>query len=438
MFAARAGRQIAAVAVASLCAGCMWFYVQRIVVPHQEREAAQKEQPRGNLSDLYPRWLGSRELLLRGRDPYSVEVTREIQRGYWGRELDPTRAGDPKDQQGFAYPVYVAFLLAPTVRLDFAVVHPLYFWWSTGFTILSVFVWRRALGLVLPLWQMLTAVLLLLGSYPFLEAFSVQQPLLVVALILAGSFLAWRRGWLFLAGALLALATVKPQVALLPVILMLFWVSADWRQRQRWFWGFASVLLVLLGASEYVLPGWIFRFYGALRAYSAYMAGSSFLDWYVSPRWSGFCRVVLVLPIVRVCWKSRRESSDSLACRRALCLALVTAICIAPNFATYNQVLLLPSLFLIWDKREMLRNGTLLARNLTKIIAALVIWPWIACGILVVAKLGFHAEQFVRLAWQLPLYTTLSLPIAILALLLVWPVTVSATKQTLPVREMLA
>ena len=60
-----------------------------------------------DLSDLYPRWLGARELLLHHRDPYSPEVTREIQIGYYGRPLDPSRPQDPRDQQGFAYPAYV-------------------------------------------------------------------------------------------------------------------------------------------------------------------------------------------------------------------------------------------------------------------------------------------------------------------------------------------
>ncbi|MGD1006096.1 MAG: hypothetical protein ABR980_02565, partial [Ignavibacteriaceae bacterium] len=33
-------------------------------------------------SDLYPRWLGSREALLHHRDPYGADVTREIQTGF--------------------------------------------------------------------------------------------------------------------------------------------------------------------------------------------------------------------------------------------------------------------------------------------------------------------------------------------------------------------
>ena len=85
----------------------------------QIADAAAHNRPRGNLSDLYPRWLGARELLRHGRNPYSAEITREIQQGYYGRPLDPSRPDDPKDQQGFAYPVYVVFLLAPTIDLPF-------------------------------------------------------------------------------------------------------------------------------------------------------------------------------------------------------------------------------------------------------------------------------------------------------------------------------
>ena len=69
-------------ALSLLLAGSVWFYVKGVLIPHQVVDAATLQRPRGNLSDLYPRWLGARELLLRHRDPYSAEVTREIQSGY--------------------------------------------------------------------------------------------------------------------------------------------------------------------------------------------------------------------------------------------------------------------------------------------------------------------------------------------------------------------
>ncbi|MGB6330656.1 MAG: hypothetical protein WBF41_02725, partial [Candidatus Sulfotelmatobacter sp.] len=50
--------------LAVVAAASMWFYVNRILVGFQVADAALRERPRGNLSDLYPRWLGARELLL--------------------------------------------------------------------------------------------------------------------------------------------------------------------------------------------------------------------------------------------------------------------------------------------------------------------------------------------------------------------------------------
>src|SRR6478735_3389991 len=127
--------------LALLCAGSMWFYVQEVLIPYQKADAAAHGRPRGNLSDLYPRWLGARELLLRHRNPYSAEVTADIQRGYWGRTLDSNNPNDPKDEMRFAYPLYVVFLLAPTVTLPFETVQRLYLFIAIPLTILSVWLW---------------------------------------------------------------------------------------------------------------------------------------------------------------------------------------------------------------------------------------------------------------------------------------------------------
>src|SRR5207249_6885919 len=48
----------------------MHLYFNNVVIPAQESDALAHDKPRGNNSDLYPRWLGARELLLHNRDPY--------------------------------------------------------------------------------------------------------------------------------------------------------------------------------------------------------------------------------------------------------------------------------------------------------------------------------------------------------------------------------
>ena len=49
-----------AFAASVLLAAGMWLYFERVLVPYQVMEAARHGTPRGNLSDLYPRWLGAR------------------------------------------------------------------------------------------------------------------------------------------------------------------------------------------------------------------------------------------------------------------------------------------------------------------------------------------------------------------------------------------
>ena len=203
--------------LALLSAVSMWFYVQWVLVPYQKADAAAHGRPRGNLSDLYPRWLGTRELLLHHRDPYSSEVTREIQSGYYGRPLDPRRMDDPrfnepKDQQGFAYPLHVIFLLAPTIGLPFPVVQAGFRWLLVILTLASVLLWLRVLR-----WRPSAAttaiiILLTLGSYAVVQGIKLQQLTLVVSALLAGCGAALVAGHFSLAGFLLALATIKPNL----------------------------------------------------------------------------------------------------------------------------------------------------------------------------------------------------------------------------------
>src|ERR1700722_5207817 len=161
--------------VAILAAASMWFYVDRILVGHQRAEAAANDRPRGNLSDLYPRWLGARELLLRRRNPYAEDITLEIQRGYYGRELDPSRPDDPKDRQAFAYPAYVVFLLAPLIGFSFDTVRIFFHWLLVLVTAGTVGLWLRVLRWRFSWVAVAGAVALTLGSFPAVQGIKLQQ-----------------------------------------------------------------------------------------------------------------------------------------------------------------------------------------------------------------------------------------------------------------------
>ena len=59
-------------------------------------------------NDFYSRWVGARALFVQGKNPYSDEVTREIQLGMYGRLARPE-----EDQAAFAYPLFAAYAAAP-------------------------------------------------------------------------------------------------------------------------------------------------------------------------------------------------------------------------------------------------------------------------------------------------------------------------------------
>jgi Glycosyltransferase family 87 len=402
----------------------MWFYVQRVLVPYQRADAAAHGRPRGNLSDLYPRWLGSRELLLHHRDPYSAEVTREIQRGYYGRPLEPERANEPgsdepKDQQGFAYPVYVVFLLAPTIGLPFPEVQAGFRWLLVILTLASVFLWLRVLR-----WRpsaIVTAILIVLtlGSYPVVQGIKLQQLTLVVSALLAGCSAALVAGYFSLAGFLLALATVKPQLALPVAGWLVLWAFSDWRRRQAFIWSFGLTSAIFLTASEYVLPGWMGEFRVAVAAYREYTGGAgSLLDVLATPTLGKILAGAAVVAVIVTGWRVRFASHDSIAFSTMLALVLAVTLVIVPSFAPYNQVLLLPAVFMIVASWRELWGRNRLTRVACGLAVLIVSWPWIAsCGLMLAAL--FLPSSSVQAAWAVPLYTSLGIPLVALGLLAV-------------------
>jgi hypothetical protein len=403
--------------LAVLLAGSMWFYVQHVLIPHQQAESALYGVPRGNLSDLYPRWLGARELLLHGRDPYSAEVTREIQAGYYGRPLDPARPHDPKDEQGFAYPAYIVFLLAPTVTLPFGVVQAGFRWVLVGLTVGSVPLWLRTLRWKVSSETMAIMMLLTLGSFPVLQGIKLQQLSLLVAGLIAISAMRVAEGHLFWAGVLLALATIKPQLALPISAWFLLWALSDWARRRSFWWGFVGGMAALVGGAEYLLPGWIGRFRDAVVAYRRYNQGAdSVLDILITPSWGKALAILIVALLTFMAWRHRREMAGSWAHNQLTVMILVATVVVIPKASPYNQVLLLPGILLLVRQGHELWSKGLGRRAVIAICGLTVLWPWMAAVALLMASAFLPAESIQR-AWALPLYTNMAIPVAVVALL---------------------
>ena len=412
---------VSALALAVVASASTWFYVNQILRAQQIADAAMHSRPRGNLSDLYPRWLGARELLRHGRNPYSAEITREIQEGYYGRPLDAGRSDDPKDQQGFAYPVYVVFLLAPTIDLPFDRVQTAFRWLLVALAAVSILLWLRVLRWRAPVGTVVILIALMLGWWPMVQGIKLQQLSLLVAGLLAACGACLAGGWLACAGGLLALATIKPQLTWPLVVWLLLWAFSDWRSRRRFIFGFGLIMLLLLAEAQYVLPGWIGMFVSAIRQYHAYTQNHSVLVSLFGSVLGRVLEVLSALACAACVWPLRRESASSAAFGRALGLVLALTVVIVPMFAPYNQVLLAPAILaLLWSEnsREPILPAVRIARAVGGI---LLVWPWIATVGLALAYFWLTPTVRERV-WTLPFYSNFMLPVFIfgLALLNTW------------------
>jgi len=379
----------------------MHAYFRTVIIPAQEADAAVHNKPRGNLSDLYPRWLGARELLLHHRDPYSAEVTADIQKGVWGRTLDPKNPNDPQDEMRFAYPLYVVLLLAPTVTLQFESVQRLYFAIAVALSVASVWLWLRTFGHRGLFPQIPAAAMLFLGSYPVVQALFLQQPALVIAGLIAAAFALTANGMFWSAGILLGLTMIKPQSAVPIVGWLLFWALSRWRARKMLFISFVTTVAVMCAGAELLLPGWIWKWREAASSYIGYTAGVPAHVQVIFGNYPGAAvGFVLVLAVGLFCWKTRGDSASSDRFKLAPALILVVNMAVTPIWHEYDHLFLLPAVLLIFHWRNQFHRMNAFACAIVSLSAIVFAWQWI--GALTLTLIAFISPELARSLQILP------------------------------------
>jgi hypothetical protein len=341
--------------------------------------------PGGN--DFYPRWRGTRALVLEGRDPYSEEVTLEIQEAMYGR---PAR--EDEDQVAFAYPLYVSLLILPFSLLPYPVAQA--FWFSTLVlaALASLILMLRAVDWVPSPLQLTGLALWSVLFYPTARSLVLGQLSILVLALLALSLWAMRKGRPYLAGCSLALATIKPQMVFLVVPFLL--LSSVERTRHRTILGFFSAIAALLTIAYAVLPTWGSSFLTGLTSYESYTSiyreGRSplgVLMHYVLP----FELPGLTTPLVAIFLLGCLVCVWIVSLQRpriwwrALTLTIILTLILPAQTGTTNQVLLLvPIVFLLarWRAHRAIRS--LLA-------IVLLIGPWILFVLTFFVRGGEHA-----------------------------------------------
>jgi hypothetical protein len=419
---------VLALALALTGAASMLYYHQALFMPRVVAVRAAEGLGRGYSfgNDFYQVWLTSRQWLRQRRDPYSPEMTREIQTGLYGRPLDPNRPGDPVDRRVFPYPVFADLLFWPAAEFPFETVRVAVVCMLAALTLASVLLWLRALDWRLS-WTWLAVILLLtLCSYPALEALYAAQLGLFVAFLLGSSLFALQRQRFLLAGILMALTTIKPQMTVLAIFYLLLWSAHGWRIRGRFWIGLFSTLTLLVGAALAALPHWIQSWTHTVLAYRHYTRPplvTEVLTAPLGPRWAGPATFVLtaasIIIAVALAWRNRSAAYGSFAFWITLSLLLsITTITILPGQAVYDHLILLPGILLLVRYRNELLDAGRVPRILLSIGGLILFWPYLAALALILLRPVLAPATFDSTAiFALPIRTAASLPFAVLALL---------------------
>jgi Glycosyltransferase family 87 len=331
-------------------------------------------EPYPGENDFMSSWGGVHAFWIEGFNPYSEQASLSIQQRVYGR---PALEGEDLDY--FVYPFYDVFLLWPLVYLPYA-------WASAIWMVLLEAALITALFLLFDLFRwrpspLVTAVLTLwtLIFYFPARGLILGQPGVLVYFLEVVALWALVKQQDLLAGVMLALSTVKPQMGFLIVPFLLLWGLRC--RRWRFVGAFTVSMLVLLVGSFVVQPSWLGDWLGQLQRYTGYTALGSPV-WIITTyylglgQWvelvvSGIIALAMLLAWYWVLW--RREDARFLW---AAVLTLTVTHLIAPRTATpHYAVFIIPLIFYFAAiYRRDRRRGNLW---IVLMALALLIFSWV-------------------------------------------------------------
>jgi len=395
-----------------LATGLTWLYATSILGPWNQHRAEVDDGVEAQMGDLYSPWVGTRELLLRRRNPYGPEVSHEIQTVFYGHAISqpyPESGAKITNEQRFTYPVYAVFLLAPTVYADFVRVRP----WArfalglltaiSVLLVLDIFHWQLQ-------WEAVAALTLFILSSPqIVQGLRFEQLALIVGFLLIAAAWCASRHHFTTAGALLALSTIKPQMVFLPLCWFAIWAVGDLPKRWRLAASFIGTLTALVVAGELLLPGWVGYFFAGIAAYRKYAPTSSLLRVALGDTLGEILGGIIILALLLFAWRNRQQAADSCQFSVTFAAFLIGAILAFPISTPFNQVMLiLPMMLLVQDWKALPRISRF-------VFIALVSWPSIMFSLLLLFPPGLNSpSQLPLLPSFLVLFFPLFLPLLLI------------------------
>ncbi len=309
-----------------------------------------RQNPGGN--DFLPRWVGTRMFLMRGWSPYSEQTNEAIQEMIFGRaaELD-------EDQSLFVYPMYTILIMAPYgIIQDYELARAL---WMTTLEISLVLLALSGISLSRwkpPVWLFIATILFSLFWYHSLRAVINGNASILIALFIAVSLLLLRQQQDALAGVLLALTTIKPQMVVLLIPLVFLWAISQ----RRWtiIGVFFGSLAIMAAIGMLFHPSWPMQNLAQVLTYPGYTLpgtpGAILTEWLPGVgKQLGWMITALMVGVLVVEWRATWKKEFVWLLWTAYLTLTITNL-IGIRTATANYVALLPGLLLVfaaWDER---------------------------------------------------------------------------------------
>ena len=324
-------------------------------------------------NDFMSRWEGARSYWRDGLNPYGQVASANIQQRIYGR-----MAAEDEDPGYFAYPFYTVFILLPLVFTGYAWASAIWMVLletcliAATILLLDLYGWRPRpglLGLVL-LWT--------LGNYYAARGLLLGQPGLLVYGLHVLALWAFARRRDALAGAALALSTLKPQMGFLLIPFLLL-VGLSLR-RWRFLAAFAGASVVLVGLSFALVPTWLGDWLAQIEQYPSYTALGApvwivvrhYLGLGAAAEWVANAALwaLLAWAWAMALWRGRGERLDWTVMLTLTVTHLSAVRTATPHFVVFT----IPLLFYLRGLTLRQRNG---ARLAAAILLALLVVPWV-------------------------------------------------------------
>lgn len=354
-----------------------------------------RENPGGN--DFLVYWTGTRSFLTEGISPYSDEAAIRIQTIAYGR---PAQSGE--HELRFAYPLYSILFFFPFAFIqDYAIARAI---WMTllelasiGLSIAALRVGRWKPG---PIWLgafILFGLLWYHGLRPIVNG----NVVVFMGLGLTAAFLSVRAEGDELAGVLLALCSIKPQVVLIPGLFLLVWTISHGRWKMMlWFVG---TLALLTGASALLMPDWILQNVREVMRYPGYnppgTPGQALATWLPAMgERIGTGISILVGVVLLIEWiLAIRRKEDGISWTFGLTLVLSQWSGIQNDPGNYVVLLAgIPLIFRAWEDRW--RHVGRILTSVTLLVLTVGIW-WVFAG---TVEFTYQPEQSPVMIFVLP------------------------------------